>query len=145
TFRYSRCAWPQVKPTVETAFFGFALGGVTSTSALPVAASIFGIQRLNEVKSVISTIYQSFWWHPNGAPSAFTVSGLEIKGERPRFGLVDDRSWPRPGAAIIEIDATLLTIKLLMSMSGIERVFGVGLCRQPVLSSPSTHSPKTSI
>ena len=30
------------------------------------------------------------------------------------------RSWPGAGAAIIEIDATLLTVKQLMSMSGVE-------------------------
>lgn len=41
-----------------------------------------------------------------------------------------DRSWPGTGAANIEIDATLLTVKLLMSMSGIERSFRIALCRQ---------------
>ena len=41
--------------------------------------------------------------------------------------------WPLlaagAGAAIIEIDAPLLTVKLLVSMSGMERAFPIVLCR----------------
>lgn len=37
------------------------------------------------------------------------------------------RSWPGPGAVIIEIDATLLTIRLLMSMSGSKQEFRIGV------------------
>ncbi|MBT9474368.1 MAG: hypothetical protein IV091_00785 [Polaromonas sp.] len=58
-------------------FLGFALGGVASTSALPVAASIFGIQRMNGVRSVTSTIYQSFLVASQRAPSAFAASFSE--------------------------------------------------------------------
>ena len=48
--------------------------------------------------------------------------------------------WPGTGAANIEIDATLLTVKLLMSMSGMERAFRIALCRQSVLTCPLMHT-----
>jgi hypothetical protein len=59
------------------AFLGFVFGGVTSTSELPVATSIFGIQRINGVRSAMSTIYQIFLVASQRAPSAFTASFSE--------------------------------------------------------------------
>jgi hypothetical protein len=41
-------------------------------------------------------------------------------------------NWPGTDAPNIEIDATLLTVKLLTSMSGMERAFRIELCQQPV-------------
>ncbi|UUZ66133.1 hypothetical protein LP417_01575 [Polaromonas sp. P1-6] len=49
--------------------------------------------------------------------------------------LRDVRSWP--GAAIIESGATLLTVRVLMSMSGMERAFRIALSRQSVYWSRS--------
>jgi hypothetical protein len=70
-------AGAQALEALGAAFLGFALGGVTPTSALPMAVSIFGIQRMNGVRSVTSTIYQSFLVASQRAPSAFTASFSE--------------------------------------------------------------------
>jgi hypothetical protein len=70
-------AGAQALEALGAAFLGFALGGVTPASALPMAVSIFGIQRMNGVRSVTSTIYQSFLVASQRAPSAFTASFSE--------------------------------------------------------------------
>jgi transposase InsO family protein len=51
-----------------------------------------------------------------------------------RFEVQMTAVGPVAGTAIIEIDVTLLTVTLPMSMSGMERAFQIDLCRQPVLN-----------
>lgn len=70
-------AGAQALEAAGAAFLGFTLGGVSSTSALAAAVSIFGIQRMNGVRSAISTIYQSFLVASQRAPSAFAASFSE--------------------------------------------------------------------
>lgn len=63
-------------------------------------------------------------------------SGFAATLQSVNAGSVDDAFAAGAGAAFIEIDATLLTVRMLMSMSGMERAFRTGLCRQSVLTCP---------